>query len=136
MAQCDRMDRRHGNGAGTHKAGIELYGPRLARYRRTWSFAVVVLAAVVLIAGPLIAVLIAKVTGLNSRMGWSSELQLVVFFGLTAVLLISAVVLIVREASRARAAWPRPDPHPPATQRQACALAYFGLTASPVRAER
>ena len=56
-----------------------------------------VLAAVFLIGGPLIAVLIAKLTGLNSRMGWSSELyQLVVFFGLTAVLLIAWVVLFER----------------------------------------
>lgn len=56
-----------------------------------------VLAAVFLIAGPLIAVMIAQVTGLNSRMGWFSELyQLVVFFGLTAVLLIAWVVLFER----------------------------------------
>lgn len=56
-----------------------------------------VLAAVFLIAGPLIAVMIAQVTGLNSRMGWFSELyQLVVFFGLTAVLLIAWVLLFER----------------------------------------
>ncbi|WP_426039287.1 CPBP family intramembrane glutamic endopeptidase [Brevundimonas sp. DC300-4] len=78
-------------------AGIELYAPRLARHRRTWSVAAVVLAAVFLIGGPLIAVLIAKLTGLNSRMGWTSELyQLVVFFGLTAALLIAWVVLFER----------------------------------------
>lgn len=78
-------------------AGIELYAPRLARHRRTWSVAAVVLAAVFLIAGPLIAVMIAQVTGLNSRMGWFSELyQLVVFFGLTAVLLIAWVLLFER----------------------------------------
>jgi membrane protease YdiL (CAAX protease family) len=77
--------------------GIELYAPRLARHRRTWSVAAVVLAAVFLIGGPLIAVLIAKLTGLNSRMGWSSELyQLVAFFGLTAALLIAWVVLFER----------------------------------------
>lgn len=78
-------------------AGIELYAPRLARHRRTWSVAAVVLAAVFLVGGPLIAVLIARLTRLNSEMGWPSELyQLVVFFGLTAALLIAWVVLFER----------------------------------------
>jgi len=78
-------------------AGIELYAPRLARYRRTWSVAAVVLAAVFMVGGPLIAMTIAKVAGLSSHMGWPSELyQLVVFFGLTSALLIAWVVLFER----------------------------------------
>ena len=48
-------------------AGIELYAPRLARHRRTWSVAAVVLAAVFLIAGPLMKVMGDQIAGAITR---------------------------------------------------------------------
>lgn len=78
-------------------AGIELYAPRLARHRRTWSVAAVVLGAVFMIGGGLIAVAIGKPFGMNSEMGWPSELyQLVFLFGLSSVLLMAWVLLFER----------------------------------------
>ncbi len=82
-------------------AGRELYAPRTTRHRRTWSVAAVVLAAVFLIGGPLIglypAILLGGMDATGKATGWIGDLyQLVVFFGLTAILLIAWVLVFER----------------------------------------
>ncbi|MBU1348271.1 MAG: CPBP family intramembrane metalloprotease [Alphaproteobacteria bacterium] len=82
-------------------AGRELYAPRTARHRRTWSVAAVVLAAFFLLVGPLIGLYPAILLGLMDATGkatsWVGDFyQLVVFFGLSAVLLMAWVILFER----------------------------------------
>ncbi len=82
-------------------AGIELYAPRLARHRRTWSVAAVVLGAVFMIGGQILGVIPGIGLGLMNAEGtttsWVGDLyQLVVMFGLTALMLSAWVLFFER----------------------------------------
>lgn len=82
-------------------AGIELYAPRLARHRRTWSVAAVVLGAVFMVGGQLLGAIPAIPLGLmttdGETSGWVGDLyMLVVMFGLTAFLLSGWVLWFER----------------------------------------
>ncbi len=82
-------------------AGIELYAPRLARHRRTWSVAAVVLGAVFMVGGQLLGVIPAIPLGLmtaeGESSGWVGDFyMLVVMFGLTALMLSGWVLWFER----------------------------------------
>ncbi|MFC5343284.1 CPBP family intramembrane glutamic endopeptidase [Brevundimonas staleyi] len=82
-------------------AGIELYAPRLARHRRTWSVAAVVMGLVFMVGGQLLGVIPAVALGLmtteGTTSGWVGDLyMLVVMFGLTALLLTGWVLWFER----------------------------------------
>jgi membrane protease YdiL (CAAX protease family) len=82
-------------------AGIELYAPRLARHRRTWSVAAVVLGAVLMIGGQILGVIPGIGLGLmdteGTTTGWVGDVyQLVVMFGLTALALSAWVLFFER----------------------------------------
>lgn len=82
-------------------AGIELYAPRLARHRRTWSVAAVVLGLVFMVGGQLLGMVPAVALGLmmtdGAASGWVGDLyMLIVMFGLTALLLSGWVLWFER----------------------------------------
>lgn len=82
-------------------AGIELYAPRLARHRRTWSVAAVVLGFVFVLGGQVLGVIPGIGLGLmdteGTTTGWVGDVyQLVVMFGLTALLLSAWVLFFER----------------------------------------
>lgn len=82
-------------------AGIELYAPRLARHRRTWSIAAVVLGAVFMVGGQALGVIPAIALGLMTvegrTGGWVADLyMLVVMFSLTALMLSGWVLWFER----------------------------------------
>ena len=82
-------------------AGIELYAPRLARHRRTWSVAAVVLGAVFVVGGQILGVIPGIKLGLmgadGTTTGWVGDFfQLVVMFGITALLLSAWVLFFER----------------------------------------
>ena len=82
-------------------AGIELYAPRLARHRRTWSVAAVVLGVVFMAGGQLLGLFPALAFGLmttdGATSGWVGDLyMLIVMFGLTALLLSGWVLWFER----------------------------------------
>lgn len=82
-------------------AGIELYAPRLARHRRTWSVAAVVLGLVFMVGGQLLGVIPGVALGLmdaeGTTTGWVGDFyQLVVMFGLTALLVSGWVLFFER----------------------------------------
>ena len=82
-------------------AGIELYAPRLARHRRTWSVAAVVLGAVFMIGGQILGVIPGVALGLmdteGTSSGWLGDFyMLVVMFGITALMLSGWVLWFER----------------------------------------
>ena len=82
-------------------AGIELYAPRLARHRRTWSVAAVVLGAVFTIGGQILGVFPGVAFGLMDTQGsttsWLGDFyQLVVMFGLTSLMISGWVLFFER----------------------------------------
>jgi membrane protease YdiL (CAAX protease family) len=82
-------------------AGIELYAPRLARHRRTWSLAAVVLGFVFVLGGQVLGVIPGIGLGLMDTEGtttsWVGDVyQLVVMFGLTALALSAWVLFFER----------------------------------------
>jgi membrane protease YdiL (CAAX protease family) len=84
-------------------AGRELYAPRLARHRRTWSVAAVVLGAVFMIGGQFLGIVPGIGLGLMDAQGtttsWLGDLyQLVVMFGVTALALSAWVLFFERRS--------------------------------------
>lgn len=82
-------------------AGIELYAPRLAQHRRTWSVAAVILGVVFMVGGQILGMIPAIPLGLISvdgtTRGWAGDAyMLVVMFGLTALLLSGWVLWFER----------------------------------------
>ena len=82
-------------------AGVELYAPRKASHRRTWTAAAVVLAVVFIFLGQALAVVPALMTGLIGLDGatdrWD-QLAYILFaaFGVAAALTIGWVILFER----------------------------------------
>lgn len=82
-------------------AGIELYAPRLARHRRTWSVAAVVLGLAFMLGGQILGVVPGIGLGLMDAQGtttsWLGDVyQLIVMFGLTALMLSAWVLFLER----------------------------------------
>lgn len=83
-------------------AGIELYAPRKLRHRRTWTAAAIILAAVFMLGGQMLALYPAMVSGMITDTGTWPALTYVLFvaFGLTAVATVAWVVLFERRGLR------------------------------------
>jgi len=82
-------------------AGIELYALRLARHRRTWSVAAVVLGFAFVLAGQVLGVIPGIGLGLMDTEGtttsWVGDVyQLVVMFGISALVLSAWVLFFER----------------------------------------
>lgn len=81
-------------------AGIELYAPRKAKHRRTWTAAALVLAVVFIIGGQLLGVLPGILGGLitpeGRAVGWVGEAYSLAAFAFTAVIVILWVTLFER----------------------------------------
>lgn len=83
-------------------AGLELYAPRKLRHRRTWTAAAIVLAAVFMVAGQVITLAPAMLSGMITDTETWPALTYILFasFGLTAAMVIAWVVLFERRGMR------------------------------------
>ena len=85
--------------------GIELYAPREARHRRTWTWAIIPMLLVFIIAGEGLATESASLLKLDLNDGqepwWEIAYSLVFGFGLAAVLLLAWVRLFERRPFKA-----------------------------------
>jgi membrane protease YdiL (CAAX protease family) len=82
-------------------AGRELYAPRTARHRRTWTAAALPLAFVIILLGQILAAIPGMLLGFMSTtgepVGWQgTAFTLFVGFGVTAALVIAWVMLFER----------------------------------------
>jgi len=84
-------------------AGIELYAPRKANHRRTWTAAAVVLSIVFITLGQLLGIIPAMTTGFIGQDGATNDWPqlayvLVVLFGLGAAITMAWVILFEKRS--------------------------------------